>query len=88
MRILLTHADNVALYLAPEVDIAVFGATDHVVLVPGEGGAEVELLVLVSLYFHYASSCHYVDEAHPAVICCDHGNVLVEEVNSGDLATS
>lgn len=88
MSVLLAHADDIAFYLAPEIHIAIFRSTDHVILVPGKRGTKMELLIFVSLNLHDASPSHYVHEAHPAVVGGDHCNVLVEEVDAGDFAAA
>jgi len=87
MRVLLAHADDVALDLAPEVDIAIFTATYDIVQIVRERCPQMELLILVAFDFHYAPASHDVHEAHPAIVGRDHSYVLIEEVDAGDFST-
>jgi len=83
-----TQRDDVALNLAPEVDVAIFASADNVVEIWGESGAQVEGFVLVAFYLHDAASCHHIDETDTRVVGSNHGNVHIKEVNTSNLATS
>lgn len=84
----MAEGDDVALNLAPEVDVAIFTSTDNVIEIRGESGTQVEGFVLVAFYLHDAASCHHIDESNTRVVGSNHGNVHIEEVNASHLATS
>ena len=48
----------------------------------------MELLVLVSLDLHDASASHYVDKAYTTIVCCDHRDILIKEVDSSHFSAA
>ena len=48
----------------------------------------MEGFIFVSLDFHDDSTSHDIDEPYSRVIGCHHGNILIEEIDTGDFSAS